>query len=549
MSRRFRWLTLLLLLAMPVQADEPHHGLPGPGNDTVPLFDNLGSYHHPITTSSPLAQRYFDQGLRLVYAFNHDEAIRAFREAARLDPDCAMAQWGVALALGPNYNLALDAEHNQAAYEAAQRAQALAPKASEAERAYIEAVGKRYSVEPGADRKALDRAYADAMRQVAHRYPDDPDAATLFAEALMDLRPWDLWTLDGEPQPGTLEIAATLEAVLAKYPEHPGANHYYIHVMEASPRPERALPSAQRIAELEPGAGHLVHMPSHIYMRLGRYADAAEANRRAIGVDLQYLARVKPEGIYPMMYYPHNIHFLWAAASMEGRSQEALQAARDVVKHLNPEMVEQMPMLEAYTPTLLFALVRFGKWQEVLQEPAPPAGQRYTTGIWHYARGLALAATGRAAQAGAEQARVGAIAKEIPADRIIGDNTPAATLLQLAAETLAGEIAARSGQPDRGIRHLEEAVRLQDGLPYTEPPPWYYPVRQSLGAVLLQAGRAAQAEAVYREDLRRNPHNGWSLYGLAASLRAQKGKDAGPVEQEYRQAWAHADVTLTASRF
>ena len=549
MSRRFRWLTLLLLLAMPVQADEPHHGLPGPGNDTVPLFDNLGSYHHPITTSSPLARRYFDQGLRLVYAFNHDEAIRAFREAARLDPDCAMAQWGVALALGPNYNLALDAEHNQAAYEAAQRAQALAPKASEAERAYIEAVGKRYSVEPGADRKALDRAYADAMRQVAHRYPDDPDAATLFAEALMDLRPWDLWTLDGEPQPGTLEIAATLEAVLAKYPEHPGANHYYIHVMEASPRPERALPSAQRIAELEPGAGHLVHMPSHIYMRLGRYADAAEANRRAIGVDLQYLARVKPEGIYPMMYYPHNIHFLWAAASMEGRSQEALQAARDVVKHLNPEMVEQMPMLEAYTPTLLFALVRFGKWQEVLQEPAPPAGQRYTTGIWHYARGLALAATGRAAQAGAEQARVSAIAKEIPADRIIGDNTPAATLLQLAAETLAGEIAARSGQPDRGIRHLEEAVRLQDGLPYTEPPPWYYPVRQSLGAVLLQAGRAAQAEAVYREDLRRNPHNGWSLYGLAASLRAQKGKDAGPVEQEYRQAWAHADVTLTASRF
>jgi len=549
MSRRLRGLTLLLLLAVPVQAEEPHHGLPGAGNDTVPLFDNLGSYHHPITTSSPLAQRYFDQGLRLVYAFNHDEATRAFRAAARLDPDCAMAQWGVALALGPNYNLALDAEHNQAAYEAAQRAQALAAKASEAERAYIEAVGKRYSLDPGADRKALDRAYADAMRQVAHRYPDDPDAATLFAEALMDLRPWDLWTLDGEPQPGTLEIAATLEAVLAKYPEHPGANHYYIHVMEASPRPERALPSAQRIAELEPGAGHLVHMPSHIYMRLGRYADAAEANRRAIAVDVQYIERAKPEGIYPMMYYPHNIHFLWAAASMEGRSQEALQAARDVAKQLAPAMVEQMPMLEAYVPTPLFALVRFGKWQEVLQQPAPPPSQRYTTGIWHYARGLALAATGRAAQAGAEQTKVSAIAKEIPPDRIIGDNTPAATLLQLAAETLAGEIAARSGQPDQGIRHLEEAVRLQDTLPYTEPPPWYYPVRQSLGAVLLQTGRAAQAEAVYREDLRRNPNNGWSLYGLAASLRGQKGKDAGPVEQEYRQAWAHADVTLTASRF
>jgi tetratricopeptide (TPR) repeat protein len=538
---------LSLACALPAAAEHQHDVKT---TDQVPLFDNLGTHHHKITTKMPLAQRYFDQGLRLVYAFNHDEAVRAFKEAARLDPNCAMAYWGIGLALGPNYNLPLDPERNQAAYAATQQAVKLAPKASAAERAYIAALAKRYSLAPGADRKALDRAYADAMREVAHSHPDDTDAATLFAESLMDLRPWALWTLDGQPQPGTLEIVATLEAVLKKDPMHPGANHYYIHAIEASPHPERGLVAAERLHNLVPGAGHLVHMPSHIYMRTGRYGDAADANAQAIKVDEAYIAAAKPSGVYPMMYYPHNIHFFWAAASMEGRSADAIRAAREVTNGVSPEMVTEMDMLEYFVPTALFALTRFGKWDDILKEPAPPLDQTYATGIWHYARGLALAANGRLDQAAGEQQAVAAAAAAIPPDRIIGDNTPPAALLHIAAETLAGEIAARRGQTDEAIKHLQEAVRAQDALPYTEPPPWYYPVRQSLGAVLLAAGRPGDAEAVYRDDLQRNPENGWSLYGLWQALRARKAEaEAAAVDERFRKAWARADVRLTASRF
>jgi len=516
----------------------------------VPLFDDLGTYHHPITTKSAKAQQYFDQGLRFVYGFNHDEAIRAFKEAARLDPKCAMAYWGIAYALGPNYNLPLDDERNQAAFAALGRAVALAPHASKREQAYIAALAKRYSLAPDADRKTLDRSYADAMRALARKYPDDLDAATLYAESLMDLRPWDLWTSDGQPQPGTLEIVETLEAVLAKDPNHPGANHYYIHAVEASPHPERGLASAARLKSLVPGAGHLVHMPAHIYMRVGRYADAADANTQAIAVDRVYLERVKPEGVYPMMYYPHNIHFLWAAASMEGRSEEAIRSGREVAGGVTEEMVREMPMVEYYAPTGYFALVRFGRWEDMLREPEPPETMPYVRGMWHYGRGLAFAATNRLDDADAEQARVAAAAAETPRDRIIGDNTPAAQVLQLASEVLAGEIAFRRGESDAAVRHLNEAVRMQDQLPYTEPPPWYYPVRQSLGAVLLAGGRPAEAEAVYVEDLKRNPENGWSLYGLAQSLRAQqKNDEAAAADARFRQAWGRADITLTASRF
>ena len=547
MTRRLLAVLLSVAFALPAAAEHQHNAKTA---DSVPLFDNLGTHHHKITTKVPLAQRYFDQGLRLVYAFNHEEAVRAFKEAARLDPNCAMAYWGVGLALGPNYNLPLDPERNRAAYAATQKAVKFAPKASAAERAYIAALTKRYSLAPDADRKALDQAYADAMREVAHAYPDDTDAATLFAESLMDLRPWALWTLDGQPQPGTLEIVATLEAVLKKDPMHPGANHYYIHAIEASPQPDRGLVAAERLHNLVPGAGHLVHMPSHIYMRTGRYADAADANTQAIKVDEAYIAAVKPAGVYPMMYYPHNIHFFWAAASMEGRSADAIRTARKMTNGVSPEMVKEMDAIEYFVPTALFALARFGKWEEILHEPAPPAGQPYATGIWHYARGLALANTGRLDEAASEQQAVAAAAAAMPPERIIGDNTPPAALLHLAAEALAGESAARRGQTDDAVKHLQEAVRAQDALPYTEPPPWYYPVRQSLGAVLLTAGRPADAETVYRDDLQRNPENGWSLYGLWQALRARQAEaEAAAVEERFRKAWARADVALTASRF
>jgi tetratricopeptide (TPR) repeat protein len=552
---RLHRLVGLVALALAACATSPEHthvatppaaaSAPAP---PPPLFTDLGSHHHP-TSCTPQAQAYFDQGLRLIYGFNHDEAVRAFNEAARLDPDCAMAYWGVALAFGPNINLPLDAERAQSAHDALQRAVAAAPKASAAEQAYIAALAKRYSDDPNADRKALDRAYADAMRQVAKQYPDDPDAATLFAEALMDLRPWDLWSADGQPRPETPEIVATLEAVIQAHPTHPGANHYYIHAIEASTQPEKGLPSAERLHSLVPGAGHLVHMPSHIYIRTGRYADAAEANRRAIAADERYIAAAQPVGVYPMMYYPHNIHFLWAAATMDGRSAEALQAARQVAANVPPEMARQMPMLEYFMPTPYFALARFGRWAEILAEPAPPDDLLFATAMWHYARGLAYAATGRSADAEREAAALKSLAERIPPDRILGDNQPAGLQLRLASLLLAGEIAARRGDCEAAFPKLEEAVSVQDGMPYMEPPPWYFPSRQALGAVFLQCGRPDAAAVVFRDDLERNPNNGWALFGLSQALRAQEDPAAAQTEAQFRKAWSGADVKLTAARF
>jgi len=525
------------------------HAAAGAENSAPPpLYADLGTYHHPVTCT-PQAQQYFDQGLRLVYSFNHDEAVRAFKQAARLDPNCAMAYWGIALALGPNINLPIDAERAQAAHAAVQQAAALAPKASAAEQAYIAALAMRYSRDPNADRQQLDRAYADAMRRVAQQYPDDLDASTLFAESLMDLRPWDLWSVDGQPRPETPEIVATLEGVLQKDPNHPGANHYYLHAIEASPNPERGLPSAVRLSTLVPGAGHLVHMPSHIYIRTGRYADAAAANRQAIAVDERYIAAAQPQGFYPMMYYPHNIHSLWAATSMQGRSADAIRAGRDVTAKVSPAMAREMPMLEYYTPTAYFALARFGRWQEILAEPAPPDDLQYTAAMWHYARGLAYAATGRFADAERERAALDALAKQIPPNRIVGDNQPAWQLLRIASLLLAGEIASRHGQCEEALPKLEEAVSVQDGLPYSEPPPWYYPARESLGAAFLACERPDAAAVVYREDLRRYPNNGWALYGLAQALREQKAPEAAAADEQFRAAWHDADIQLTSSRF
>jgi tetratricopeptide (TPR) repeat protein len=515
------------------------------------LFDNLGDYHRTITTTSRQAQAYFDQGLRLVYGFNHHEAQAAFREAARLDPACAMCVWGSALTYGSNYNSPTDAERERGAWAAVSRARTLAAtRGTEPERALIAALAARHSAAATADRAALDRAYADAMRDVTRRFPADLDAATLFADALMNLRPWSLWTPEGTPQPGTEEIVATLERVLAADPRHPGANHLYIHAVEASPDPRRAEAAADRLLALMPGAGHMVHMPSHIYYRIGRYADAGSVNVAAVAADRAYFAKSRPSPIYRGMYYPHNLDFVWHAASMEGRGAECVRAAREFASEVPAAAVLEMPDMETAPAAPLLALARFGRWDEVLAQPAPPAKMLYVTAAWRYARGLAFTATSRRAEAARELAELQVVLASVPADRTVAGFFKMADMVRLASETLAGEMAARGGDVEAAVKHLALAVRLQDEHWFTEPPPWHYPVRQSLGAALLQAGRAAEAEAVYREDLRRNPENGWSLFGLAQSLRAQaKTADAAAVDARFSRAWGRADVRLTSSRF
>lgn len=517
--------------------------------EQMPLFEGLGRLNHRVTTHVPLAQRYFDQGLRLVYGFNHDEATRSFEAAAAADPDCAMAPWGIALALGPNYNLEVDEPRQKAAFEAIQTAKMLAAGVNAHERAYIEALALRFSADPAADRKQLDQDYANAMRKLASSYPNDLDAATLFAAAAMDLRPWDLWKPDGSPQPGTDEIVATLERVLATDPNHPGANHLYIHAVEASATPERAAAAADRLAGLMPAAGHLVHMPAHIYYRIGRYRDAALTNIKAIAVDKAYIERRKPQGIYPAMYYPHNVHFLWSALCMEGRSKEALEAAEQFGQMVTADMIREMPMIEGFAPTQLFTLIRFEKWDDVLAAAAPPEDFAYTTGIWHYARGSAFAEQGKFDEAQREKAALDKILAATPDDQKLMRH-PVSTLLGVATHLLQGRIALRQQQHDTAIAALREAVRLQDTLEYDEPPGWYYPTRQSLGAALLTADRPGEAETVYREDLDDYPRNGWSLFGLARCLQAQGQTDqAATVEAQFRQAWQGADFELKASQY
>jgi tetratricopeptide (TPR) repeat protein len=528
-----------VLAALPLAAQQPA------APDSVPLFADLGSLHHAVT-ASPAAQAYFDQGLRLMYGFNHEEAINSFRQGLKLDPGCAMCHWGVALALGPNINAPMDPSLEKPAADEAAAAAALSPRVSEPERAYIAAVQRRYSASAGENRAGLDSAYAAAMRDVARRYPDDADAQALFAESMLDLSPWDNWNPDGTPKPGTEELVSTLAAALQRHPDHPGACHFYIHAVEASLHPECALPCAERLPSLMPGAGHLVHMPAHLYMRVGRYADATMANEHAAHTDEAFLADRQPKGMYPF-YYMHNLDFLRAAAVMEGRSAEAVQNARSLVAHVPADVARQAGQAEMMLPTAVLTLVRFGRWSDVLAEPAPPADLRYASGIWHYARGLAFAGTGRFADAGVEMDSVAAIEAATPADRLLGFHR-AKDLLGVAHHALAGEIALRQRRAAEAVPHLEAAVRMQDALRYDEPPPWYYPVRQSLGAALLAAGRPADAERVYRDDLLRNPNNGWSLYGLAEALRAQH-KDDSDARRQFAAAWTRADVTLTSSRF
>jgi tetratricopeptide (TPR) repeat protein len=516
-----------------------------PANKSSPavLLDGLGDIHHPVSTKVPQAQKFFDQGLRLIFAFNHDEAHRAFQQAAELDPKLAMAHWGMALAVGPNYNLDAQEAQLKAAYASIQKALTLAKEAPEHERVYIEALAKRYAADPKtADKKERALAYKEAMGELSRRYPDDLDGATLYAESMMNLRPWELWSHDGKPAEGTEEIVAVLESVLRRKPDHTGANHYYIHAVEASPTPERALAAADRLRELAPAAGHLVHMPSHIYVRVGDYAAAARANERAAAVDHAYITKFGVKGIYPMMYYSHNLHFLAVAHAMQGRYADAKKAADKLAAHVGPH-VHDMPMLEFFLPTPILVQVRFQRWDDLLAAPAPDAKRTIVKSLWHYGRGLALAARGKNEEAAKELAKFRAIHEAMPADLAYGDRNKAKQLLVIPGKVLEAKLALARKSQAAALACLRDAVAAEDALNYIEPADWHIPVREQLGAVHLRSGQALEAEKVFRADLERNRRNPRSLFGLMESLKAQgKNYSARLVEQEFRAAWRNADV-------
>ena len=514
------------------------------------LYDNLGDYHRAVSTNVAEAQRFFDQGLRLTYAFNHEEAQRSYDAAAARDPSCAICYWGSALVLGPNYNQPAGADRAKKAVALLAKAKA-APNASPVERALIGALQKRYVDPPPAadDQKgqsALDEAYASAMRDVAKQYPADDDVQVLFAESMMDLRPWRLWEPDGKAAPGTDELVGTLDKVLARNPQHPGANHYYIHATEASLHPEKAMACADRIGGMMPGAGHIVHMPSHIYQRVGRYNDSAEANRKAIEADKKYTGTIGDPGYYAM-YIAHNFQFLWAAALMAGRGDESVTAARDMLKLVPAEMWKQMPELSFSIEDPAMALVRFGRWDEVLKEAAPPADLPMAAILHHYARGRALAALGKLDDADAEAAAMQKLIATLPKTAVAGF-TPGDAYATVALELVRGDVACRRGKIADGLALLRKAVDGADAFPYAEPPDWYYPPRQTLGAWLLRAKKPADAARVFEEDLKKNPDNGWALTGLREALRAQK-KPTAAVEARLAKAWRDADVKVASSDF
>jgi len=516
----------------------------------APRLHGIGDLHHPVSTRSESAQYFFDQGLRLTYAFNHQEALRSFKEAARQDPDCAMAYWGWALVLGPNLNLPMSADAAAQAHEAVQMAIARRGKASDREKAYIDALSKRYTADPRADRNTLDAAYAEAMGRLHARYPDDLDAATLYAAALMNVSPWNYWTRDGKPRPGTPTILRVLEGVMQKNPKHIGALHYYIHAVE-SVDADRGLQAADRLRGLAPGAGHLVHMPTHIYMQVGRYAESFTLNAQAAKADEDYLIQCRSQGIYPLGYYPHNIHFQTWAALMLGKRDEALTAARKVASKVPVDLSgNEWAIFQTFASMPLVTMVRFGQWEAVLAEPEPPKNWRYMTGIWHYARGLAFTYGRKPEIAARELARLQEIIRDPRTKEEMIGFSDAPTLLSIAGNVLAGEMAAAQKQYETAIEHLKDAVDLEDGLMYNEPPDWYYPVRHTLGAVLLEAGQPDKAETVYLEDLKRYRENGYSLFGLWQSVKAQgRDAEAARTKQRYLQAWSQADANLTSSRF
>ncbi|MDX1950823.1 MAG: tetratricopeptide repeat protein [Verrucomicrobiota bacterium] len=540
-----KWIALLLaVLASATFAGEVETELA-----SAPQFKGLGRHHHPITTKWKLAQRYFDQGMVLLYNFNHAEAIRSFEAAAKVDPECAMAYWGIALALGPNINAPMEESAVTKAWEAIQRAIALKEKASQPERDYIDALATRYTKEPVNDRSELDQAFARATEVVAKKYPEDMDAQVLYAEALMDTSPWNYWQEDLTAKPNAAAALQALEPVLRSKKAHMGADHLYIHLVEAGPTPEKGVPSAERIGSLAPRAGHLVHMASHIYVRVGRYHEASSVNEKAVKVDEGYIKQVNPTGLYPGGYYPHNLHFLWYATDLEGRSELSIQTARKLSNYtLDLRCGAVEGPRQRYLP--LLANARFGKWNEVISSTPPARDYPFDLAMSHYARGVAFAALGKVQEAELELQQFVALKESETVKALDNPYFPGSGILAVAEPMLRGKIAAARGESGKAVEQLREAVKQEKALPYMEPPFWYYSARLSLGAALLKAGEAAEAEKVFREDLKSLPANGWALYGLHESLKAQKKQsEALVVKKQFDRAWKHADVNLDLDWF
>jgi tetratricopeptide (TPR) repeat protein len=525
-----------VLLCLGAAAQE--HASHAPSHPVV-MVAGLGDLHHPVSTKNPQAQQFFDQGLRFIYAFNHDEAARSFQHAGELDPKLAMAFWGVAEAVGPNYNDPADPDRYKHAHDAVQKAVDLSTDASPSDQAYIQALARRFPADPNSDLRKAAEDYRDAMRQVVSEFPDDLDAATLFAEAGMNLHPWGLWHVDGTPEAGTEEIVSTLESVMKRDPNHLGAIHYYIHAVEASPTPERALAGANKLAALAPGAGHIVHMPAHVYIRTGDYEAAVKTNEEAASVDRAYIKATGVQGIYPMMYYSHNLHFIAMCSAMNGNYAESKKNAELLTANVGPH-VKDMPPLEGFMTIPMAVEIRFHHWNEILKMPQPDAAMKTATVFWHFGRGMALAGTGKVTEAQAEYKIVSDAEAATPPDVIfqMPINNKAKDIMKIAKDVLGAKIA-MAKKDDRGaVAMLRDAVAIQDTLKYGEPPDWFFPVRESLGAALLMSGDAAGAEKVFREDLERNLRNPRSLWGLHQALLQQKrGYDAGFVQKQFEASW------------
>jgi tetratricopeptide (TPR) repeat protein len=543
MRRRFvTLLALILALSAPSFAQEHSDHVAPAKAKSATLMTGYGNWHHPVSTKNAQAQAFFDQGLRLIYAFNHDEAARSFQRAAELDPKLAMAYWGVAEAVGPNYNDPASQDRFVQAHAAIAKAETLAADASESDKAYIAALAKRFPADPKSDLRAAAEQSRDAMREVVKRFPDDLDAATLLAEAGMNLHPWGLWRADGTPEQGTEEIVATLESVIRREPNHLGAIHYYIHTVEASNSPERALAGANRLAQLAPAAGHIVHMPAHIYIRTGDYQAALQTNQKAALVDQAYIKTGAAEGIYSMMYYSHNLHFIAMAAAMNGNYPESRRGAQLLAANVGPH-VKEMPPLGGFMTVPLAVEVRFHKWNEILKTTQPDPAMQTATVFWHFARGLALAGTGKVDEAEAEHKIVSEAEEKTPPDAIfqMPINNKTKDILKIAENVLGAKISLAKNDMDATVNQLRAAVATQDLLKYDEPQDWFYPVRESLGAVLLKIGDNAGAEEVFRADLERNPRNPRSLFGLEQALKAMdKAYDAGFVRKQFDASWKGA---------
>jgi tetratricopeptide (TPR) repeat protein len=510
----------------------------------ISLLPKLGDLNHPVSTTNTMAQRFFDQGLTFAFGFNHDAAVRSFKRALEYDPNLAMAHWGIGLSLGPNINLPVSPEAEKAAFDATQKAVALIANASEAEQDYIRALAHRYSIEPGADLHALDKKYSDGMKKVSEKYPDDLDAATLYAESMMDLKPWQYWKEDGTPAEGVENLVTVLESVLRRDPRHPGANHYYIHAVEASRFPERALPSAAVLESFAPAAGHLVHMPSHIYLRVGDYAAAARRNEVASEVDLDYVQACGIQGFYPAMYTSHNMHFAAVAHLLEGRYAAARRYSERLFTHVKP-VADQVAELESFLPTLEQVLVGFGKWDEILALPQPAEKFKLHRGVWHFARGMAFAAQNKPEFANKEADAIAALRTEV-AEGQFGPFNKAADIFTIAENHVRARLALAGGDTETAAKLLMTVLPIEDKLRYMEPPDWYIYTREALGGVLLTAGKFSEAESVFRKDLEKNRRKGRALYGLHASLKLQGNNgQAKLVERGLKTAWENADTALT----